>query len=564
MKKTQMFCFLLSAFCFLSFGVIAQKAPVYVGSRGSIHDDPANGVYVSPNGNDATGTGAMGAPYKSINFAMEKAGAGATIILYGGTYIEGGEVRIRHSNITIKSKKGEWAHINLPFPANIKDQTDQRSTIRFNPDVSGCTLQSIEVSGGFYAVSLETKWDWGGPDDWMAASHIIIEDCILHDSRYEVVKVKPNCNNITIRYCEIYKPARAEIDEYKWLIGEAHGEAIDNVNGDNMVVQNNYIHDVNIGLYAKGGAADVLIENNRIENALGGGIVVGFDTSPEWFDTDVNPKYYESIRSIVRHNLIINTGWEGIGFYASLDAEVYNNTVVNAVSIGEGLFHTAIYFGIVTQDWENPTGCPPNENPKFHHNIVCQFAGTNQMIDIRYDTDTYPFALSGLNGDPTMNDNCYYVAGKSATFSDHRLGSILDKGNLAAWKAHINGDNGSLEVDPVLDANYMTTNPQCAGMGIPYPLIINNPVGIAELQVTSDKLQVYPNPTSGELTIMNNEQLTMNSVEVYDVYGRKHLTVLQSYGLTVLNLDIAAFASGVYFLRIQTEQGVIMKKVVKR
>jgi hypothetical protein len=89
-------------------------------------------------------------------------------------------------------------------------------------------------------------------------------------------------------------------------------------------------------------------------------------------------------------------------------------------------------------------------------------------------------------------------------------------------------------------------------------------VGIETIMNDESGITVYPNPTSGELTIMNNEQLTMKSVEVYDVYGRKHLTVLQSYGLTVLNLDIAAFASGVYFLKIQTEQGVVMKKVVKQ
>jgi hypothetical protein len=33
-------------------------------------------------------------------------------------------------------------------------------------------------------------------------------------------------------------------------------------------------------------------------------------------------------------------------------------------------------------------------------------------------------------------------------------------------------------------------------------------------------VKLYPNPTTGELTI-NNEQLTMNNIEIFDVYGRK-------------------------------------------
>jgi hypothetical protein len=45
-------------------------------------------------------------------------------------------------------------------------------------------------------------------------------------------------------------------------------------------------------------------------------------------------------------------------------------------------------------------------------------------------------------------------------------------------------------------------------------------VGIDELRITNYELRVYPNPTRGELRI-NNEQLTMNNVEVYDVFGRK-------------------------------------------
>ena len=92
--------------------------------------------------------------------------------------------------------------------------------------------------------------------------------------------------------------------------------------------------------------------------------------------------------------------------------------------------------------------------------------------------DVYSFGLSGLDGNPTMHDNCYYVAGKSATFTDNRPGSTLEKAGLAAWKTHIGGDAGSLEVNPTLDANYMTTNTQCAGMGIQSPLIVNKQTGI--------------------------------------------------------------------------------------
>ena len=74
-------------------------------------------------------------------------------------------------------------------------------------------------------------------------------------------------------------------------------------------------------------------------------------------------------------------------------------------------------------------------------------------------------------------------------------------------------------------------------------------------------ITIYPNPTTGELT-MDNGQWRIESVEIFDVYGRKlfeqkvNLTVLHSYALT-------AFPAGLYFVKIQTEAGVVVRKVLK-
>ena len=429
-------------------------------------DDPSDGIYVSPTGNDDTATGALDRPYKSINAALAEAHPGDTIILRGGTYREGENVRVRIPDITIKSAKGEWAIIDL---TTYNPGCDEDSGVYFDVDSSGGKLQSVEVMGGFYAVCTETKWDWGDPADRGGASDIVIEDCVLHDSRYDVVKVKPNCDNITIRYNEIYNSGQAFANRPK--NGEDNAEGIDIVNGDNILIQNNYIHDIcSNAIYAKGGATDVIIENNRIECAYGGGILVGFDTSPEFFDIKVNPKYYENIRGVVRNNLIVDTGWEGIGLYASKDAQIYNNTLINTANGGQ--YHSAIYFGLSYQDWESYAGRPANINPNIHHNIVSQPSGiVRPMIEIRYSDELG--GLSALEGKPTMNDNCYYIAGKEALFADYRPNSTLEEANLSAWQSHIGGENGSIEADPKLGDDYMPTNPQCQKMGIMYALSIS-------------------------------------------------------------------------------------------
>ena len=441
-----------------------------VGPRANTHEDPANGIYVSPDGNDATANGTIDSPYASINAALGAAQAGDTVVLRAGTYREGTSVRVRLPNITIKSRQGEWAIIDL---TTFDSGADDESGVYFDVDSSGGTLQSVEVIGGFYAVALETKWDWGDPADRGGASNITIEDCVLHDSRYDVVKVKPNSNDVTIRHNEIFNSGTAfklcDPDE------NTNAEGIDNVNGANMHVHNNHIHHIcTNGVYAKGGATDAIIEYNRITDVNGAGILVGFDTSPEYFDTDVNPKYYENINGVVRNNLIVGAVLAGIGLYASKDAQVYNNTLVN---VATGAYHSALYFGITYQDWEDYAGRPANVNPNIHHNVISQSSAVKRpMIEIRYADELG--GLSALEGYPTMNNNCYYKAGGSATFVDTRPGSarpgrVLENANLAAWQSHISGDKDSLEVDPALDDDQIATNPQCAGVGITMPLTTN-------------------------------------------------------------------------------------------
>ena len=423
---------------------------------------------------------------------MGHANSGDTIVLRGGRYREGRDVRVRRSGITIKSAQNEWAVIDLTtYNSGHSDDSGvefycEDELLGSGSIVQNCKLQSLEVMGGFYAVGFETKLQWGQPDK-RGASNIIIEDCVLHHSKNDVVKVKPNCDNITIRYNEIHHSGRAYNGGR--LNGEDNSEGIDNVNGDNMHVHHNYIHDIcSTGVYAKGGATGAIIENNRIERAYGAGIMVGFDTSPEFFDLTVNPLYYENINGIARNNLIINTGWEGIGIYSAQNPTVNNNTLVN-VDNGPGNWHSAIYFGIPTQDENTHYGRPATTGANIHHNIVSQpNTNTRPMIEIRYiaslqltDVDNSGNVIAtrtetnllALSGTLTMNNNCYYIAGGiPATFHDIRPTEW--SGGFAGWTTRISGDTSSIEANPVLDGNYMATYSGCTStspvMGITVPL----------------------------------------------------------------------------------------------
>jgi len=77
-----------------------------------------------------------------------------------------------------------------------------------------------------------------------------------------------------------------------------------------------------------------------------------------------------------------------------------------------------------------------------------------------------------------------------------------------------------------------------------------------------EQIVIFPNPTTGELGIRNYE-LRIESVEVFDVYGRKHeCTNARKHEGGIL-MDISHLPAGIYFVKINTEKGIITKKIIK-
>jgi len=109
----------------------------------------------------------------------------------------------------------------------------------------------------------------------------------------------------------------------------------------------------------------------------------------------------------------------------------------------------------------------------------------------------------------------------------------------------------------------MANNPDDrTGYGIPnfYQCYIDHYTEIQENKIP--EVSVYPNPTTGDLRIMNYD-LRIEHIEIYDVFGRKvfsnHL-ITSSFNYII---NISYLPKGIYIIRIQTEKGMLNKKIIK-
>ena len=378
-------------------------------------------IFVSTTGNDTTGTGAIGSPYATLARGQQAAVAGDTITFRTGTYTGGGY--FTKNNITYQSHTGEWAIIQYPTTVSGQDNAFYLGT------AANCTVRRLELEGGyFYAIKIDT-----GP--------CLLEDCIIHGSGRDCVKI-PGSDNITIRRCEIYDSG---------LRDPSNAEGIDNVNGDYMLVQDCYIHDIATnGVYPKGGSIGSIIERCLIRNCGQKGISMAQSSGLAFYDTAQNPEYYSCRDCIARNNIIEDCEGSGIDLESALRAKVYNNTMVNVAKSQQGGIR------IASADKGGSVGIVRCHDCEIRNNVIVLSAASPRPMLFMGD--------SAHTGTLTMSNNRYYKTGGTAVYWWEPTSYSL---NLAGWKTTSGTDSTSTEGDPLLAANWhLNAGSPCIDQGL--------------------------------------------------------------------------------------------------
>ena len=85
--------------------------------------------------------------------------------------------------------------------------------------------------------------------------------------------------------------------------------------------------------------------------------------------------------------------------------------------------------------------------------------------------------------------------------------------------------------------------------------------GDAIEEMTTSSFNVYPNPVNDRLYIETEEEV--EEVVVFDIFGRRQVTEIPSLQGDV-TVDVVDLNSGVYFVKVVTENGEMVKRFIKQ
>jgi hypothetical protein len=83
-------------------------------------------------------------------------------------------------------------------------------------------------------------------------------------------------------------------------------------------------------------------------------------------------------------------------------------------------------------------------------------------------------------------------------------------------------------------------------------------VGLNETSEIISEVQIYPNPTSHQLTIATD--LAINEISIIDITGKTVKTIKENTN----TINVADLPTGIYFIQFITDEKTITKKLVKQ
>jgi len=231
---------------------------------------------------------------------------------------------------------------------------------------------------------------------------------------------------------------------------------------------------------------------------------------------------------------------------------VYSQTVVNAcdpndkyclegevespVKIGEYLHYIINFENIGTADAVNVVVKDVIDTTKFDEKSL-QIMNSSHPVEAKINGNVAEFVFQNINLAHNGNGG---GGGHGNILLKIKTKANLEVGDIATNKADI-----FFDYNAPIETNLAST--------------VFQSLGVNE-NVIDNSVFIYPNPTSDKVSVKSNN--TIKSIQLFDVQGRLLFTRIAAE-LTE-NIDLSSKATGVYFMKIITTQGIKIEKILKK
>lgn len=90
-------------------------------------------------------------------------------------------------------------------------------------------------------------------------------------------------------------------------------------------------------------------------------------------------------------------------------------------------------------------------------------------------------------------------------------------------------------------------------------LVATGSTGVDDITALQKEMKVYPNPARGMVTVTNNSAIKMKAITVFNIMGQKVFGAQPNTEKYML--DVSGFAAGIYNIVIDTDKGIVTKKL---
>jgi len=91
----------------------------------------------------------------------------------------------------------------------------------------------------------------------------------------------------------------------------------------------------------------------------------------------------------------------------------------------------------------------------------------------------------------------------------------------------------------------------------------SEPLSIADSNFLKDQVKVYPNPSNGIFTLRKTTNIDLTKAEIHDMNGRLIKTIDLSEMNTEIDIRMDSWSSGVYFMKVSSNDGQGVIKLIK-